>query len=429
MPAIGVASKAAGEPALLKELAATVMRRCDELSGCTTRPGQIERTFLSPAMESCHQLVRSWMEAAGMVVTVDTAGNLRAYPACAQPGASRILFGSHLDTVPNAGRYDGVLGVMIGLALAEATRGESLPFTIEVIGFSDEEGIRFGAPFIGSRAIVDELSAVDAALVDAAGITMDAALHAYTVAHPEALPASLHPSIRAYIEFHIEQGPVLESEHRPVAAVHSITGQSRATLTFSGCAGHAGTTPMSLRRDALTAAAEWLLGVEALAVHTPGIVATTGQILCHPGAANTIPGIVRCTLDVRSANDELRATTLEAMLTSAQEISERREVAVSHTIDCDQHSVALDEKLTQLLATSIQATQPDSRRNGAMVSGAGHDAMVLAPHLPTAMMFLRSPGGISHHPDESVLEEDVVAALGAGVHFLHSLPEWLTNTV
>jgi allantoate deiminase len=373
-------------------------------------------------MEHCNQLAGSWMADAGMKVTLDQAGNLRGLYGGHRPDAPRLLIGSHLDTVPNAGKYDGILGVMIGIALIESLDGNRLPFAIEVIGFSDEEGVRFGLPFIGSRAVVGELSAAHRLVLDTDGIPLAAALERFRNAHPEALDAGFHSGSRAYLEFHIEQGPVLHEAGESLAVVDAIAGQSRATVVFSGRAGHAGTTPMALRRDAMTAAAEWILAVEATALATPGLVASTGRITCEPGATNIIPGIVRCSLDLRSANDSLRQKAFQSVVSAAREIAARRKVELNYTLDVEQQTVALDASLTSLAAKSIGATQ--TRR---MVSGAGHDAMVFAPHLPSAMIFLRSPGGISHHPDESVLVEDVTESIRAGRRFLENFAQWITT--
>jgi allantoate deiminase len=393
------------------------LARCKALSRFTEQEGQILRTFLSPPMEDCHRLLRRWMEAAGLRVSVDRVGNLRGYYPSADESAStpRLILASHLDTVPNAGKYDGILGVVLGLSLVEALHGRRLKFGIEVIGFSDEEGVRYGVPFIGSRALAGTLGPGHLARKDAAGILMASALGDYSAAHPEAEEPVLHPHTRGYLEFHIEQGPILENAGLALGVVEAIAGQSRATITFRGSAGHAGTTPMTLRRDPLAAAAEWLVSVEAMALVTPGLVATTGRINCEPGAANVIPGLARCSLDVRHASDEIRRTALEQMLASARAVAARRLIAVEHEVEHDQPAAALDPVLTVLAENAVQSAGVRPVR---MVSGAGHDAMILAPHVASTMIFLRSPGGISHHPEESVLAEDVAMALRAGLSFL-----------
>lgn len=399
-------------------MAASALARCDVLARCSEQPGQILRRFLSPPMEACHRFVRAWMEAAGMRVFVDRSGNLRGvYPAVNGEDAPRLILASHLDTVPNAGKYDGILGVMMGLALVEALDGRRLSFAIEVIGFSDEEGVRYGIPFIGSRALTGTLGPGHLARKDADGVLMAAALSDYGAAHPDAVEAILDPRARAYLEFHIEQGPVLEDADLPLGVVDAIVGQSRAAVTFRGQAGHAGTTPMHLRRDALAAAVQWLSAVEAEGRATAGLVATAGRIVCEPGATNVIPGVVRCSLDVRHAENALRQAAVDSMLAEARAIGARRQIEVDAAIELDQAAVALHPELTALCADAISAAGVSPLR---MVSGAGHDAMILAPLLPSSMIFLRSPGGISHHPDEAVRAEDVAAGLRAGLTFLET---------
>ena len=396
-------------------LAATALTRCDTVAECTDEPGRITRTFLSPAMERCNRVVQEWMQAAGMVVNVDRAGNLRGYYSASSEAAPRLIIGSHLDTVPNAGRYDGVLGVMLGIGLVEALAGRRLCFGIEVIGFSDEEGVRYGLPFIGSRAVTSTLLAPHLARRDAAGVAMYAALDRFQAAHPDAIDPELDARARAYLEFHIEQGPILEHAGLALGVVETIAGQSRATITFQGKSGHAGTTPMFLRRDALAAAAEWLTAVESAASRMPGLVATTGRISCEPDAANVIPGLVRCSLDVRHADDVIRRAAVEDFLCRAEAIGVRREIEVEHVLEFEQAAVGLDLALVKLADRAVSDIGISPRH---MTSGAGHDAMIMAAHVPSVMIFLRSPGGISHHPDEAVYAGDVAAALRAGMSFL-----------
>jgi allantoate deiminase len=411
----------------LEPLAATALARCDALAACSEQRNQIARTFLSPAMEECHELVRGWMQAAGMRVSVDRAGNLRGYYAASddsesEPTAPRLVIGSHLDTVPNAGRYDGILGVMLGIALVEALEQRRFRFGIEVIGFSDEEGVRYGLPFIGSRAVTRTLRAPHLARRDANGIAMYAALDAFQSAHPDVVDAELRPQTRGYLEFHIEQGPVLEHAGLALGVVETIAGQSRATVTFRGRSGHAGTTPMFLRRDALAAAAEWLVAVESAAAAMPGLVATTGRISCEVGAANVIPGLVRCSLDVRHADDAIRRAAVENFLATADAIANRREIEAEHVLEFEQAAVGLDGGLIALADKAVAQAGVSPRH---MTSGAGHDAMILAERVPSVMIFLRSPGGISHHPDEAVYAEDVASAIRAGLRFLDGFEDCL----
>jgi allantoate deiminase len=378
-------------------------------------------------MEACHSLVGEWMRSAGFRVNVDRAGNLRGYYAASSElehteTVPRLLIGSHLDTVPNAGRYDGVLGVMLGITLVEALHGQRLGFDIEVIGFSDEEGVRYGFPFIGSRVATGTLLAPHLARRDADGIAMYSALDTFQEAHPDAIDAKLAPQTRAYLEFHIEQGPVLEHAGLGLGVVETIAGQSRAALTFRGKSGHAGTTPMFLRRDALIAAAEWLVQVESAAASLPGLVATTGRISCEGGAANVIAGAVSCSLDVRHPDDVVRRAAVQDFLATADVIGNRREIEVEHVVEYEQAAVGLDEGLTALADKAVSSAGVSPRH---MTSGAGHDAMIMAERIPASMIFVRSPGGISHHPDEAVYAEDIAAALRAGVKFLEGFEGYL----
>lgn len=376
------------------------------------------RTYLAPPTRDVHQFLREWMRRLGMEVTLDAAGNLRGLYPAAKPDARRLLIGSHTDTVPNAGAYDGVLGVVLALAMIETLEGRRLEYAIEVIAFSEEEGVRFGVPFIGSLAVVGELDSALLARKDAAGVTVERAIRGFHL-DPHDLPAAVvAPDAFAYAEFHIEQGPVLESFGLSLGVVEAIVGQSRFEIIFEGKANHAGTTPMNLRHDALAGAAEWITAVEFEARSTAGLVATVGQIAAHPGAGNVIPGEVALSLDIRHASDDVRHASVKMLFARAEQIAGRRGLVMSHKLRIDQPAVPMNAALVARLEAAAAAAGYKPHR---MVSGAGHDAMIMARRLPAAMLFLRSPGGISHHPDEAVLVEDVQAALEAGLEFLHQL--------
>jgi allantoate deiminase len=390
----------------MSALADKAIQCCRDLAQCSEEPGRTTRTFLSAPMREVHNILGAWLRRLGMQVSIDAAGNLRGVRLGSMP--KRVVIASHLDTVPNAGAFDGILGVVLGVTLIEAL-GDSPAPTLEVIGFSEEEGVRFGIPFIGSRAVTGTLD--DAMLTPP---VLDA-IRAFGL-DPADLPAArLSPDTAAFLELHIEQGPVLESLGLPLGVVDAIVGQSRLALTFHGNANHAGTTPMPLRKDALTAAAEWICHVEAAAAGEPGLVATTGSITVDPNAPNVIPGAARMTLDVRHALDETRHIAVAELQAAAARICERRGIRLTHEQLLDQPAVAMDTNLRNLLARSVEAAGHPVHH---MTSGAGHDAMILAPHVPTAMLFLRSPGGISHHPDEAVIPSDVDAALDAALRFL-----------
>jgi allantoate deiminase len=259
---------------------------------------------------------------------------------------------------------------------------------------------------------------------DAEGITVSEALSGYAATHPEAVESVLAPGVAAYLEFHIEQGPVLEREDLALGVVEALAGQSRCHLVFRGHAGHAGTTPMMLRRDALAAAAEWMTRTEAIACSLDGVVATVGQITVDPGGVNVIPGVVRCSLDVRHADDAVRSDALDTILNEARAIAARRRISIEAEECNTQPAVHLDRAMISIADAAARHAGYASIR---MTSGAGHDAMVIAPHVPSAMVFLRNPGGISHHPDESVLETDVAAAIHMGLCFLDQFALFLAQ--
>ena len=400
------------------ESAREVIRRCRMLAAYSDEPGFTTRTFLSDSMRKVHGMMGVWMTAAGMDVRVDPAGNLRGVYAGASTDARRLLVGSHLDTVPHAGAFDGVLGVVMGLSLVESLHGQRLPYGIEVIGFSDEEGVRFGVPFIGSRALVGELDVSLLAVQDPDGVSVAQAIRNFRLDPSRMVDARADANPLGYLEFHIEQGPLLESADCPVAVVDRISGRTATDVTFAGAAGHAGTTPMSGRRDAVAGAAEWIGCVEALARGTKGLLATNGRIDAEPGAANVIAGRCRVTLDVRHADDTIRAAAVERLRLEAEEIGARRRLQVEWTLRLDQAAAPMDPQLVAVLGRALEAAGAPMT---VMSSGAGHDAMVLAAYMPAAMLFIRTPGGISHHPDESVNEGDVACALATGMNFLNEL--------
>ena len=403
-----------------------IIARCREIAACTDVAGEITRTFLSPATHDVQALLCRWMEAAGMTVQVDAVGNVRGLYEGLTPDAPRLLIGSHLDTVPNAGAFDGVLGVVLGVALLEELRGQRLPFAIEVIGFSEEEGVRFSKPFLGSMALIGTLDANMLRLQDAHGVSVDNAIRGFGLGPVAMAEAQVSPLAFAYLEMHIEQGPVLESAHRPLGVVEAIVGQSRLLTSFTGKANHAGTTPMRLRHDALAAAAEWIVCVERIASATEnGLVATVGSIHAMPGAGNVIAGDVTATLDVRHADDAIRDAALERILLEAQRVADKRGVEFAWRQTMSQPAVPMDKSLTDLLETAVRCADVQPMR---MMSGAGHDAMIVATRLPSCMLFLRSPGGLSHHPDESVVAEDVEAAVAVGLKFFRLLGERQAGT-
>ena len=403
---------------MLARQAREVIDSCRLLAGFSEEPGRTTRTFLSPPMREVHAYLGSWMQRCGMSVQVDNAGNLRGvYPASA-PGSRRLFIGSHLDTVSDAGAFDGVLGVVLAVALVDLLQHRPLPFSVEVVGFSEEEGVRFGVPVIGSRALTGTLDDDVLRRVDASGRSVADAIRDYGLDPSCIVDARIDDGALGYLECHIEQGPVLDSLGIPLGIVNAIVGQSRLTVTFTGSANHAGTTPMHARRDAVAGAAEWIGAVETVARRTPGLVATVGRIGARPGATNVVAGVCEASLDVRHPSDLARPTAVETLRWTAEQIAARRELRVRFETHLDQPSVVMNPALVAALERAIAAQGLPVHR---IDSGAGHDAMILAGRIPAAMLFLRSPGGISHHPNEAVIEGDVAAALGAGLAFLDDL--------
>ncbi len=413
-----------------------------ELGRISDEPGQLTRTFLSPAMWRANALVATWMKGAGLKVRVDSVGNLigrweaasqagRTGPVC-RSGAAQpktLLLGSHLDTVRNAGKYDGPLGVLLPIAaIADLRRrGVDLPFHVEVVGFSEEEGVRFASAYLGSKGYCGKLTAKDFAMRDADEISVREAIERWNGLTPgrsgkrvgvNALhlkAAQTRGDLLGYVEVHIEQGPVLEAKGLAVGVVSAIAGQSRFKLTWTGKAGHAGTTPMALRRDAFAGVAEFAVAVEALARRTPGLVATIGSASVVPGAANVIPDRVLHTLDVRHASDAVRKEALLLLGRTAGKIARARKLNCRWQRTQHDGAVACSPTLTALLEKSVRAVQGKSL---SLVSGAGHDAVVMAKLAPVAMLFVRCRDGLSHHPDESASVRDIEVALRVMVDFL-----------
>ncbi len=378
-------------------------------------PGRITRRFLTPPMHQVHAHLRDRMEALGMSVEVDAVGNLRGLWQPAGAGSKRLLLGSHIDTVPDAGAFDGVLGVTLALEWVGLAQELGLVLPIEVIAFSEEEGVRYAVPFLGSRAVAGRFDTKMLAYEDAEGVRMEDAIRAFGLDPAKIGEAALDGDVLGFVEIHIEQGPVLESENLPLAVVEGITGQSRLGLRFTGQANHAGTTPMHLRRDALAAAAEWMTSVEAKARQETGLVATVGKIALEPNASNVIPGVVSLSLDIRHMSNRTRSWWVKELICEATSIANRRGIEFEWVKKLEERRVDMDKHLSLELKLAVEAAGFPLKT---MPSGAGHDAMVMAARVPTAMLFLRSPGGISHHPAETVLVEDVEAALHVGREFL-----------
>ena len=407
-------SPAQRQQAEMQQAAARVMARADELAAISETPDVLTRVYLSPQHLEANQRAARWMTQAGMTVWQDSVGNICGRYEGEQEGAPAILLGSHLDTVRNAGRYDGMLGVLAAIEVVHGLhqQGRRLKQAIEIVGFCDEEGTRFGITLLGSRGITGTWPESWLAQTDADGVSVAQAM---VLAGLD--PARIHLAARrpeeiaAYLELHIEQGPCLEQEGLALGVVEAINGARRLNCRFTGEAGHAGTVPMSHRKDALAAAAEWMVRVETL-TREQGVnrVATVGTLRCAPGAVNVIPGDVTLTLDIRGPHDQPLDALLDTLLKEAQAIASRRQLRFSAEEFYRIAATACDSGLQQVLSEAVQAVQG---RSLTLPSGAGHDAIAMAERWPSAMLFVRCKGGISHHPAESVTADDVALAIAA----------------
>ena len=392
---------------------ARIMAHAEALARCSEQPDGLTRIFLSAEHRAANALALEWMREAGMAARVDAMGNAVGRYEGDRPALPCLMLGSHLDTVRDAGRYDGMLGVITAIECVRTlhARGKRLPFAIEVVGFGDEEGVRFGATLLGSRAIAGTLAPDALDLADRDGITLRQAIADFGL-DPAHIgdAARRRDEILAYAELHIEQGPVLEAEGLPVGVVTAINGATRLAVTIDGMAGHAGTVPMNLRQDALAAAAECVLAIEARAGSVSELVGTVGRLEALPGAVNVIPGKVRFTIDIRSPRDADRIAAVKDVSETMRSICARRgvraEVAKNHEGKTAPCAPWLMEQCAQAIAGEGLAV----RR---LPSGAGHDGMAMIDVADIGMVFVRCKGGISHNPAESITVED--AEIGARV--------------
>jgi allantoate deiminase len=395
-----------------------VWDHCEALARHSELAGGLTRVFLSPQQRAANALVLAWMREAGMNVRLDAMGNCVGRYEATTPGQPCLMLGSHLDTVRDAGRYDGMLGVVsaIECVRALAASGTRLPFAVEVVGFGDEEGVRYGSTLLGSRAVAGTF---DPALLDkrdADGIALRDALAAFGLDPAQhATAARRADEVLAYAELHIEQGPVLEAEGLPVGVVTAINGGNRFAIEITGMAGHAGTVPMGLRRDALAAAAECVLATERIAAAMPNVVGTVGRLETLPGAMNVIPGRVKFSLDVRAPTDDQRHAAVRALNAEFAAIARRRNVDLAIAPLWEAKTAPCAPDLQRQLAAAIAAAGVRVHR---LPSGAGHDGMALIDIAPIGMLFVRCKGGISHNPAEAVTLADVAMGLAVLARFI-----------
>ena len=397
------------------------VERLDFLGQISDNPHYLVRTYLSPANRQAAGCLLGWMAELGMQTQHLSDGTVRGVLPGAEPEAKPLLLGSHLDTVINAGKYDGALGLIAALAALEELRdqGIQLPFPVHLLGFSDEEGVRFQATYLGSRSVVGQLDLETGARLDAAGQSQSLVL-ATEGWHNDATKIHYEPgSVRGYVELHIEQGRILEEFDEAACVVSGINGQSRLLVTLTGRADHAGTTPMELRRDSLTAAAEAILATEKLAREHPGLVATVGKIEVLPGSSNSIPQVTSFTLDFRHPVDAERVCLLKALEDSVRKTTAARGLELDWQLVQENNAVVCDAALTGNLCDALERVTGSRRQ---LASGAGHDGVAISKVAPIGMIFVRCRAGLSHHPDEYATPADIGVGIRVLVEFLKSLP-------
>jgi allantoate deiminase len=390
-----------------RTLGETIADRLVELAAVSDEPGRLTRLYLGPGHRAAADLVAQWMREAGMTVRIDALGNVVGSYRARESGSHTLLLGSHIDTVRNAGRFDGALGVITAIEVVRAASksGKRFPFALEVIAFGDEEGVRFPSTLGGARALAGSFDVRALDEVGEDGVSRRQALRAFGCDPSRLSEEALSPDRAVgYVEVHIEQGPVLEQEGLPVGIVTAIDGVTRGTVDVDGIAGHAGTVPMPMRKDALAAAAEMLLAVEARARTRSNLVATVGKIEVPGSAANTIPGKARFTLDIRSPSDEERTGAVSDIKDMIAAVAQRRGVTARLAIGHQVPAAICDSKLSEQMARAVEELGITPRR---LPSGAGHDAMAFDRIIPFAMLFVRCRAGVSHNPDEFASPGDI----------------------
>lgn len=402
-------------------LAPRIQARLDALAAISAEAGAITRLYLTPEQARASALVMGWMREAGLDARIDAAGNVIGRIEGTEANAPALVIGSHLDTVRDAGRYDGPLGVVAGIACVEALvqAGVRLPFAIEVVGFADEEGTRFSTALIGSRAFAGTFDPDKLACPDSQGVTIGQALRAAGFDPERFHEAARSPSeILAYLELHIEQGPALERAGLPVGLVTAISGATRFAVSLEGEAGHAGTVAMDGRRDALAGAAACILAVEARCRGEAGLVGTVGSLTAAPGAVNVIPGRVGFSLDLRAPDDGQRRAAVADIEAAWMAIAAERGLTLTRRMTHDAPSVPCDPALMERIEAAIAGKGYPVFR---LPSGAGHDGMAVVALAPVAMIFVRCRGGISHNPAEFASLDDIEAGAGILLRVLRGL--------
>ena len=395
---------------LFKASAERVMRRCEALAAVSESGDYIERTYLSDSHKRANAIVEGWIAEAKAEHWQDAVGNVWGRLPSQDADSKTLILGSHLDTIVDAGKYDGILGVLMAVELLHLLRSQriALPFNIDVVGFCDEEGVRFGATLLGSYAIADRWKDDWLDLTDVNGVSIAEAMTSFGLDSTKVSDAAIpRENLAGYLEVHIEQGPVLDRANLPVGVVTAIAGARRFNFVIEGESGHAGTVPMEMRKDALVGACLCVQEVEK-AANLYDVVATVGDINCHPGAVNVVPGNVQFSLDIRSARDKTRDAAFAWLTDRFESILNSRDLAMSWQEIHKAPSVACSSKWQRTLEKSIADCNLEVL---SLPSGAGHDAMAMENITPLGMLFVRCKDGISHHPAESIMVQDVEVAM------------------
>jgi allantoate deiminase len=384
-------------------LADEIVARINQLAAISETPGHLARIFLTAEHRAAADLILAWMRDAGMSAHLDAIGNVCGRYEGERPGLPCLMLGSHYDTVRDAGKWDGPLGLITAIACVANLhkRGRRLPFAIEVIGFADEEGVRFASTLLGSRAVAGTFDESVLIVRDRAGISMREALVNFGL-DPDHIGAAARArrELLAYVELHIEQGPVLEQNDLPVGIVTAIAGATRLAASLTGMAGHAGTVPMALRHDALAGTAECITAIEEFCkADQGGLVGTVGYITAMPGASNVIPGKASFTIDIRAPTDAHRKLAVADIVRKIEGIAKRRDLALQLDVTHENRTVPCAPWLKAQLAEAVAA---EGYPVFELASGAGHDGMAMIDIADVVMIFVRCRGGVSHHPAEHV---------------------------
>ncbi|WDI78376.1 allantoate amidohydrolase [Candidatus Purcelliella pentastirinorum] len=407
-----------------KKYATRILNRIEKLSKISENKNDITRLYLSIEHVKTNKIVEKWMKSAGMKTWQDQVGNIYGRYEASTKKQPAILLGSHLDTVPNAGKYDGILGVLTSIEIINHLNKKKIHLkkAIEIVGFADEEGTRFGITLLGSKALTNKWKKKWLNYKDKNKITIAYAMENIGLNTNKIYLAKRKiKDIKAYIELHIEQGPYLYKNNSSMGVVSAINGAKRINCTFTGESGHAGTVPICMRKDPLIATSEWILFIEnQLLKSKTKIVATIGKINCYPGATNVIPKKIKLTLDIRGPKNNELNKTISTILKKAQEISKKRSIIFNSKKYYSTKPIQCDKKIKNIIKkiiTNIQGNCPS------LTSGAGHDAISMAKKWPIGMIFIKCIKGISHSPKEKVLKKDIIKTIKAYMEIIYNLTE------